>query len=487
MTYHINYVSAGDDDMKLRETRVTLPTARLPPIRLFNTNSLSVQQVISVLKYLSELYDEPEVRGVRYIRRTQRILSRHPKAENEHDSREESWPMLRGTQAPEPETESDRGHERELERVRADVFERTYAIRWLTALVSHTGQPHEQGITPIDAPLKWETVVQQAARLLAVCAGAAAAGVRCRTFAFRTSGAKGAAGRSTAVQELKIHITDLPLDNQDYSSMGAQTWGGGCLLADMIAGSSSDLNFGLSLRPGGEKADQIRVLELGAGTGLVSITVGKLLEARGVSAEVVATDFHSEVLKNLKRNITDNFPSNPLNDGDSAIISFSVQFLDWAAFPSSNPHFTSRDQRKDSNKDRTGAEQESPLNDVFDVIYGADVVYEIEHARWIKACVELLLRMPESNSTLSSASTASASTNTIPCFHLVIPLRTTHIAESRSVEDVFPFADEVEVGADSKIRRGVLAITAKEEILCGDMWAEGSKEVEYVYYTIAWV
>lgn len=32
-----------------------------------------------------------------------------------------------------------------------------------------------------------------------------------------------------------VALTDIPLDNHDYGSIGTQTWGGACVLAEMIA------------------------------------------------------------------------------------------------------------------------------------------------------------------------------------------------------------------------------------------------------------
>ncbi len=81
---------------------------------------------------------------------------------------------------------------------------------------------------------------------------------------------------------IQVQLTDVPLENQDFGSVGAQTWGGACVLAEGHRGGSGCF---WTARVGRK-----RVLELGAGTGLVSITVGKLLEG---NVTVVATDFLS--------------------------------------------------------------------------------------------------------------------------------------------------------------------------------------------------
>ena len=51
-------------------------------------------------------------------------------------------------------------------------------------------------------------------------------------------------------------------------------------------------------------------MELGAGTGLVSLALARLLPQLGVhDAKVVATDYDDAVLENLRANITANFSS----------------------------------------------------------------------------------------------------------------------------------------------------------------------------------
>jgi hypothetical protein len=101
-----------------------------------------------------------------------------------------------------------------------------------------------------------EPLVQSAAALLAICAGAASAGTRTRTYVFGS---------------VRVQLTDVALRNDDFGSVGAQTWGSACVLAEMIA--EEPARFGFELGGTGEKA--VRVLELGAGTGLVSLTIGK--------------------------------------------------------------------------------------------------------------------------------------------------------------------------------------------------------------------
>ncbi|KAG7440065.1 uncharacterized protein BT62DRAFT_976242 [Guyanagaster necrorhizus] len=292
------------------------PTTRLPPIKKIPYNS--PQELLECLLYLRSIYNPP-VRGSKRRR-------------------------------------SDLQTVAVLDEWRSDPFERSYAIRWLTALVSQAVLCSEE-LNHDDA------LIAEAAALLAICSGTAGAGVIHRDFVF----APGA---------IQVRLTDAPLENQDFGSVGAQTWGGACVLAEAIV--EDPLAFGL--HPG------TRVLELGAGTGLVSIIVGKLLEGR---VTIVATDFHPSVLDNLKANIANNF-------AQPASVAISSTFLDWA---------------DSDNHDRS-------LDIPFDVVLGGDIVYDAQHAVWIQACLRKFLRKGA-------------------VFHLVIPLRPTFATESNTVESVF--------------------------------------------------
>ncbi|KAI0728078.1 putative methyltransferase-domain-containing protein [Fomitopsis betulina] len=362
------------------------PSTHLPPIARIQT--YSAEDLTKAVLYLRLIYN-PDVCGSR-----------------RHGSREHSIP------------------DPDLEALHSDVFERAYAIRWLTALVSRVYQLLE---ADEDAPrhvLTLEALLQQATALLAVCAGTASAGTVTRTFRFY--------GKAAPVE---VQLTDAPLENQDYGSVGAQTWGSACLLAEMLV--EDPAAFGLL-----PAAPCLRVLELGAGTGLVSVVLGKLL---GVHASVVATDFHPSVLENLQNNVTANFAAD-------STLPVRTHVLDWAKFPAlSDPP--------------------APFEEPFDYIFGADVIYEAEHALWIKSCVEKLLRRPTPS-------------NPRPAFHLVIPLRPTHTLESSLVEEIFPSIEACDT-------RATLLALSKTAIVCEANVClrsrnGASEEVEYVHYVIGW-
>ncbi|KAF9052486.1 hypothetical protein BDZ89DRAFT_1098500 [Hymenopellis radicata] len=322
------------------------PTSHLPPIK--KISSRSSDELLTFLHYLRDIYNPP-VRGSK--RRRNSVHSQAPNHANDWAS---------------------------------DPFERTYAIRWLTALISQCEIPE------IFEPESTELIIQEAASLLATCSGTAGAGVIRRTFAFSSS--------------VHVKLTDVPLENSDFHSVGAQTWGGACVLAEAI-----DLAG-------------LRILELGAGTGLVSLAAAKMFQVWDTPVTIVSTDFYPTVLANLQANIDANFVfSSPV----------SARFLDWATFADD-------------------VAEDAMLHQPFDVVLGADIVYEAQHAVWIKSCLRRLLT-PE-----------------LGIFHLVIPLRASFSSESSTIER--------DVG-----------IVEKEIILCDANEGDGGETVEYAYYRIGWV
>ncbi|KIL60771.1 hypothetical protein M378DRAFT_167749 [Amanita muscaria Koide BX008] len=464
-----------------------VPTAQLPPIR--NITSASCRDLAKALEYVRNLY-QPRVRGSR--RRRSSSSAKHGTETFEH------------------------GH--------LDPFERNYTTKWLGALISHLELRHFP-FPDSDT----EELIQSAASLVALCSGTAAAGTLYRDFTFQSN--------HVLSCSISIRVKDIPLNNQDYSSVGAQTWGGACVLAEMIvvepwkfgfcspdtaASLHNTLSTITSLRP-------LRILELGAGTGLVSLTTAKVLETlmsryHGSSIDsmlhvvdtskqsstapvtIVATDYYPPVLDNLDSNIAANFPMNA-----DSLVSITSHRLDWAHFSATyGPPSVS-----------SSPVLPAPFDEPFNVILGADIVYELEHATWIKSCLSVLLRKPNSRSVsdvpymqhpspIKNSTTNRFSENV---FHLVIPLRPTHDKESQTIEAVFPYSEcfqdlhDVFVTHDKKrveddlsqtesfntTTAQQLCILSREVIICekedGEMVTDDVDDedgVTYVYYRIGW-
>ncbi|KJA19261.1 hypothetical protein HYPSUDRAFT_143863 [Hypholoma sublateritium FD-334 SS-4] len=385
------------------------PSARLPPIKRIAAHPPA--SLNDALQYLSLIYSPP-VRGTR--------RRRAPTSSSVNVSTSTS-------------------EEPGADELRTDAFERAYAIKWLTALVSTLGD--EQEGAPGSAASAHAHLVETAAALLAACAGTSAAGVVTRTLIFPAAGAP-----------VRIALTDAPLDNADYASVGAQTWGGACVMSEMIAEDPGAFGLGRTAPAGGAP---LRLLELGAGTGLVSLVLAALASRATAPVEIVATDYYPSVLANLARNVRANYPSSP-----PPII--TTVPLDWAAFPGT-PH----------------AQRPCALQAPFDVVFGADIVYEAPHAAWLRDCLATLLRRPAATSISASDPTPA------PVFHLIIPLRATHAAESRTVEQVFARTAPPGTGGSGDDDAAMALVIEDMQTLVCTTETPG-EEVTYAYYRIGW-
>jgi hypothetical protein len=201
-----------------------------------------------------------------------------------------------------------------------------------------------------------------------------------------------------------------------------------------------------------------RILELGAGTGLVSLTLGKLLEHAPLlevsRVDIIATDYYPSVLANLQSNVQSNFPISSISEQADSVIRMSTHSLDWSLFAGT-------------------CAPPPPFHEPFDLVVGADIIYEVDHASWIKCCLEKLLRKPM----LSDGGFN-------PQFHLVIPLRTTHIVESDTVEKTFTSARGLGRQAGEMLELGIMS---KEIIICDAGSGLGKEQIEYAYYVIGWI
>lgn len=296
--------------------------------------------------------------------------------------------------------------------LRSDELERNFAITWLTGLIKRS----DTWICALDSAAEQEeyvrlSVIEQASKLLACFAGddeqQEDALTRQFTFPF------GAGGKA-----ITIELNDAPLTSTDHTSVGLQSWASAIIFAERICADPARY---VSIPQG---ATPLRVLELGAGTGLLSIATARILDRMGVNSTIVATDYHSAVLHNLLRNVQTNN------------VSVQIESLDWCRPPPLEP---------------------------YDVILGADVVYHPEHAKWIKNCVEKALKKGG-------------------VFWLIIAMRSTgrHEGLWETVDDVF--ADEgCSCGAEMK-----LAVVQKEDV--GRREGIGrADEVGYRLFEIRWL
>ncbi|KAF4573590.1 hypothetical protein EYR36_008108 [Pleurotus pulmonarius] len=288
------------------------------------------------------------------------------------------------------ESESDN----DIDLIRSDVLERTFAIKWITGFISRS----DVWLAAIDADADQDDEIEARSQLIDIASQILSAfssvepdddeaASITRTFSF-----------SVGVESkiLDVQLNDAALLSEDHTSVGLQSWGSAIILAERICKSPEF--FGLDT-PSERK---LRVLELGAGTGLLSIVAAKLVP----SSVVVATDYHPDVLSNLSLNVDSNFPRATPYD------SVCVHKLDWES-----PSF------------------EAPFDQPFDVILAADVVYNPLHAQWIHDCVERLLVKPGGDDNRGRGSGDSG----VGVFWLIIPLRSIgrHEGLYETVDSVF--------------------------------------------------
>ncbi|KAI1170925.1 hypothetical protein F4777DRAFT_89187 [Nemania sp. FL0916] len=165
---------------------------------------------------------------------------------------------------------------------------------------------------------------------------------------------------------ITVQLTDglAGRDNTDHTDVGLQSWGAAFIFTELMCANPARLGFtkdSLGSAP--------RIIELGAGTGLVGIALGKLLPYLGVVAPtIIATDFHPTVLANLQANIVRNFP---VSEEKANFMSPQVLAapLDWQA-PVLCP----------------------PLDQQADVLVATDVIYDPEHAVWLRDCASRILK-----------------------------------------------------------------------------------------------
>lgn len=215
---------------------------------------------------------------------------------------------------------------------------------------------------------------------------------------------------ATVEEYIELTLRD-GMVNDDHSSLGMQTWGSAAALMEMIAKRPD--NFFPRVMP---TPRTLRILELGAGTGLVSLGLARLIMGLPdtewkLKVEIIATDFHPDVLQNLEDNVSYNL----LRSSD-ARISVHVHKLDWEEY---------------DDPDMDQSKLPAPFNQPFDIIIGADVIYDSRHASWIYATVSTLLRK-------HSPYPEDRRWEVEPTFWLIVPLRHTHKKETSTIDEVFP-------------------------------------------------
>lgn len=260
--------------------------------------------------------------------------------------------------------------------LRADEYERQFAIRWLTTFVACA----EELLAHLDEDVR-QRLLDEASYILASFSSATDAeedddgGAIVRQFRFAVeANSEGSpqhegGGGDDNDNDITVRLTDgTPATGADHTDVGLQSWGASIVVSALLCAHPA--KFGLSAHALGKAP---RIIELGAGTGLVAITLAKLLPRLGVhDASLVATDYHPAVLANLRANIAANLSAGAGDgecdgNGDAPVVQTCL--LDWAA-----PCLTA-----------------PPLRARAAMLVATDVVYAPEHAVWLRDCAAKLL------------------------------------------------------------------------------------------------
>ncbi|RYP86133.1 hypothetical protein DL769_000811 [Monosporascus sp. CRB-8-3] len=300
--------------------------------------------------------------------------------------------------------------------LRADPFERGFAERWLTGFIARSEEltcfgteeardraverascvllsffastaaeeRHAEETAQIVREFSFELILSPAFDAASIMAAAAAAAATTSPAAVSDEGAKGNADAPTTAADIKVRLNDglAGASNDDHTDVGLQSWGASIVFSELLcAAPERFLGHILPTRhtaetdeaavlPGSNPKSNPRIVELGAGTGLVSLVLAAALPRLGVPRpSVIATDYHPAVLANLRANITANFPTSCSSSLHPAALVIDVCALDWSA-PSPGP----------------------PLDEApADVLVATDVVYAPEHAAWLRDCAARLL------------------------------------------------------------------------------------------------
>ncbi|KLU85801.1 hypothetical protein MAPG_04821 [Magnaporthiopsis poae ATCC 64411] len=187
-----------------------------------------------------------------------------------------------------------------LTSLRADALERDFAFRWLSTLVSRAD---ELRVTDDER----DQLVDEASAVIAALTvssspDSADEGGDCdaedrgitRDFSFPVA-------PELAIPPVCVRLFDADLSGPDHTNVGLQSWGASIVFSTLACATPGRL--GLTRAALGPSPC---VVELGAGTGLVSLVLAALLPHVDVDATVVATDYHPAVLANLASNVAAN-------------------------------------------------------------------------------------------------------------------------------------------------------------------------------------
>ncbi|KAK5991699.1 hypothetical protein PT974_07732 [Cladobotryum mycophilum] len=315
--------------MGLRARHAVPLSISLPPLR--NTSALTATKISTALRLLRDLFCP---------------LQADLDLDFKTNAPQDAAVLDSGYVSADDDDETD-----DVETACLDSLERDFALRWLTGFVGHA---HELSLDDDTC----ERFVNVACSILSHLTageeeeddGDEDPGIT-RQFEFLLN--------DDESRKVKVELHDTPMQTgQDHTDVGLQTWGASIVLSRRICKAPED--FGIQE---GSVNSATRIMEFGAGTGLLSLALSSLLpHVTELLPSVIATDYHPTVLKNLELNAASHA------DKQKGAAPIEVCHLDWST--------PSRD---------------APLDVPADIIIAADVAYVPEHATWLRDCAAHLL------------------------------------------------------------------------------------------------
>ncbi|KAM0329468.1 hypothetical protein ACHAQA_004777 [Verticillium albo-atrum] len=337
------------------------PSSSLPPLRLLDT--LTEYQIFASLTNLSALYCPLTTSfGLTLDHQT-----------HSHDSKSSSHtsalnPVDSGyTSATEDDEDCPESAEQRLAALRMDDYERSFTERWLTRFIARAAElPCLSLEETLERALEQATYILESFYTTPTDDDQGDQGFA-RDFSFDVSHSVLDTKKPTVMVRLNDGLSGR--DSADPDDVGLQSWGASIVLSSLLCAEPA--RFGLTKTALGPAP---RIIELGAGTGLISLVLGSLLPHLAIpSSTVIATDYHPAVLANLSANIAANFPPSPSSSSSPSISRnnpppVDTALLDWSS-PSRAP----------------------PLDKQADMLIATDVVYAADHAVWLRDCAATLL------------------------------------------------------------------------------------------------
>ncbi|KAJ2987854.1 hypothetical protein NUW58_g4281 [Xylaria curta] len=235
--------------------------------------------------------------------------------------------------------EDSRDDEETLE-LRDDPYERSFAERWLTGFL---GRAEE--LMCFESEESRQRAIDKASCVLASFFGQDSEEAvedteitRDYHFTLNLDSCEGEGrGHGTNGKTITVRLTDglAGKDNTDHTDVGLQSWGAAFIFTELMCANPARLDFtkiALGSTP--------RIIELGAGTGLVGIALGRILP-----------------------------PLGSIQENGSTLPSIVAAPLDWQT-PDLSP----------------------PLHNQADVLVATDVIYGPEHALWLRDCAARMLK-----------------------------------------------------------------------------------------------